>query len=64
MHFQVIFTVPAARAAQLSQFNEDEDSYELLSKPIPLDSSKLTVMLPLHKATNIVTLDLRGHCLN
>jgi len=64
MHSQVIFKIPAARAAQLSQFNEDEDSYELLSEPIPLDASKLTVMLPLHKATNILTLDLRGHCLN
>ncbi len=62
--FQVIYTLPAARALQLSQFNEESDRYESLAEPLPLDASKLTVMLPMHKATNIITLDLRGHCLN
>ena len=60
----MIFTVPAARALQLSQFNEETGSYEVLAEPVPLDASKLTVMLPLHKATNVITLDLPGHCLN
>lgn len=63
-YIQVIFTVPAARALQLSQFNEETDTHEVLAEPVPLDASKLTVMLPLHKATNIITLNLQGHCLN
>ena len=61
---QVIFTVPAARAAQLAQFNVDIGAYELLSEPLQMEVSQLTVMLPMHKSTNMIRLDLRGHCLN
>lgn len=61
---QVIFTVPAERAAQLAQYNEDLGAYELLGEAIPMETSQLTIMLPMHKSTNMIRLDLRGHCLN
>lgn len=61
---QIVFTVPATRAIQLAHFNEEIDAYELLAEPLPLDASQLTVMLPMHTATNMIRLDLRGHCLN
>ena len=60
----MVFTPSSLRALQLSHFNEEHNAYELLPEPLDLDRQKLTLMLPLHKSTNVVSLDLRGHCLN
>ena len=61
---QVVFTVPPARAMQLAYFDEAIGAYELLPEALPLDPAQLTVMLPMHQATHLIRLDLRGHCLN
>ena len=61
---QVVFTPSSLRALQLSHFNEERNAYELLPDALDLDRQKLTLMLPLHKATNVISLELRGHCLN
>ena len=63
-HVQVVFTISSLRALQLSHFNEERNCYELLPDALDLDRQKLTLMLPLHKATNVINLELRGHCLN
>ena len=56
--------MPAGRATQLAHFNEGIGAYELLAEPAQMDAAQLTVMLPMHKSTNMIRLDLRGHCLN
>ena len=56
--------MPPARALQLAHYNEDIGAYELLAHALPLDAGQLTVMLPMHKATSLIRLDLKGHCLN
>lgn len=61
---QVVFTISSLRALQLSHFNKERNCYELLPDALDLDRQKLTLMLPLHKATNVISLELRGHCLN
>ncbi len=60
----MVFTPSSLRALQLSHFNEERNAYELLPDALDLDRQKLTLMLPLHKATNVISLELKGHCLN
>ena len=60
----MVFTPSSLRALQLSHFSEERNAYEPLPDALDLDRRKLTLMLPLHKATNVITLELRGHCLN
>ena len=60
----MVFTPSKLRALQLSHFNEEHNAYELLPDALDLDRQKLTLMLPLFKATNVISLELRGHCLN